>query len=131
MSSRAEETIKHALNVVEVILLNVSTNLEALAKHFFSNAVHHTELPGQIRQVLHLPGLSGWFASTAKQVTQDLSEDVATRHLRTGRDRFALPAGHRILDRPGLPAGHGNLNGSASDDDRLDTPFLNALLQLL
>jgi hypothetical protein len=135
VSPRPEETVKDALNVVDVILLDVSTNLETIAKHFFSNTVHRTELPAQIRQVFHFPGLPGWLrrtrraTGTAKQVTQDLAEDVAARRLRTGRHRFALPARHGDLDRTALPAGQRNLNGSASDDDRFDAPFLNALLQ--
>jgi hypothetical protein len=45
VSPRAGETIKDTLNVVEMILLDVSTNLEAIAEHFLSNVVHRTELP--------------------------------------------------------------------------------------
>src|SRR5262249_21884225 len=57
---RAGKAVEHAFDAVEMTLLDITANLEAISKHRCTNAiVHHAELLAQIRQVLHLRGLPG------------------------------------------------------------------------
>jgi hypothetical protein len=128
---RAEEAIKNALDVVQMVLVDVPADVQAVAKHRFTGA-HHTELLGQIRQVLRSGRLPRSLrhadrpaGAAAKDVTQDLAEDVAAGDLRTGRSR--LSSGDWYLDAPPT-ARDWNLSRSASDDHGLYPPLLYALL---
>src|SRR5262245_22347674 len=131
-SLRAEEAIENALDAVQVVLFDIPANLQAVAEHRLASTGHHPELPAQIREVLHLWGLPGLLrptagagGATAKYVAQDLAKDVAAWCWRT---RLSTRRG--CLDGSPLPARHGNLDRSASDDHRFDAPVANALLQL-
>src|SRR5262245_62110953 len=128
-----EETVKDTLNVIETLLLDVSADVEAVAKHFLTDPIHNAKLFAQIRQILQIAGLPVWLrragrsARPAKHVTQDLAEDVAARRLPARRTCLSL----WYLDWPTGFAGKWYLNRSTADDHWLDASLLNALLQLL
>src|SRR6516225_9279387 len=122
---RTEEPVKDALNIIEMVLLDILAMLEPVSKQRGARAAHSVELLRQIRQVLHrrrrrLLSLRHLDAAAApdgspQNIAQDLAEDVAARHL-VRHLRSVRPGGHRAA----LPAGHGYLDGPSADDDRLD-----------
>src|SRR5262249_40613207 len=127
---RAGEAVEHAFDAVEMTLLDIAADLEAIPEHGCTNAVvHHAELLAQIREVLHLRGLAGGHtrgaASPAKDVAQDLAEHVAAGRLRCRRRGSRLSAWRR--HRSALTARQGER--SAFDDHGLDAPLAKALLQ--
>src|SRR5262249_3537018 len=120
-----EEPRKHPLEVIDVALFNILPNLEVITEHRCTGAAHDAELLGAIRQGLHLRGaplrtlrhLAGPAHGSAKDIAQDLTKNIAARHLRCvgiGRRRTLLP-------------GHGDLNRPTPDDDGLDPALLDAL----
>src|SRR5215472_16055942 len=127
---RAGEAVEYAFDAVEMALLDIAADLEAISEHGCTNAVvHHAELLAQIREVLHLRGLAGGHtrgaASPAKDVAQDLAEHVAARRLRCRRRGSRLSSWRR--HRSALTARQGER--SAFDDHGLDAPLAKALLQ--
>jgi ribosomal protein S7 len=101
--SASAELVKHALNVFDVALRNVSAHFEVIAKDGRTGATHYAQLPREVGQVFHLRRLplstlwhaSGTACGPAKDITKDLAKDIAARHLwrvRFGRHRTLLPA---------------------------------------
>ena len=120
------ELVEHGPKSFEVALFHVPSNLEVITKDCGAGAAPDAQLPGQIREVCHLRRLplsplrhSGRSASgPAKNIPQDLTEDIASRHLwrlRVRRHRTSLAAWQR------------HLHGAAL---RVDATLLHPLLQL-
>src|SRR5262249_48772940 len=120
------ELVEHGLNAFEMALFHVSSDLEVIAKDCGPRAAHDSQLPGQIREVFHLrrlplPPLRHSRRSAcgpAKNIPQDLTKDIASRHLwrlRVRRHRTSLAAWQR------------HLHGAAL---RIDATLLHPLLQL-
>ena len=126
---RTEEPVKDALNIIEMVLLDILAMLEPVSKQRGARAAHPVKLLRQIRQVLQrrrrrLPSLRHLEAAAApdgspQNIAQDLAEDVAARHLWSARSR-------RL--RAGLSAGYGNLH--RPDNNRFDAALADPFLHL-
>src|SRR5215472_17226395 len=54
----AEEAVKHVLNIIEMLFFDLPARLEVITEDCRAGTAHHAQLPAQIREVLHLRGLS-------------------------------------------------------------------------
>src|SRR5262245_39959612 len=54
----AEEAVKHVLNIIEMLSFGLPARLEVITEDCRAGTAHHAQLPAQIREVLHLRGLS-------------------------------------------------------------------------
>ena len=58
MPLRAEEALEDVLDLVQMSLLDIPTDIKSITEYGLTGATHNTELSAQIRQVLRLRGLS-------------------------------------------------------------------------
>src|SRR6516225_1709776 len=134
----AEEPVEDALNIIEMVLLDILAMLELVSEQRGARAAHPVKLLRQIRQVLHrrrwrLAPLRHLDAAatpdgSSQHIAQDLTEDVAARHLPRHLARHLRSirsGGHR---RP-LPARHGYLDGPPANDHRLDATLADSFLK--
>jgi hypothetical protein len=110
------------LDIVEMVLLDLPASFELISEHRRTHAAHQALPLTQIRQFLHsgrwtLPSrrLDRPARTAAEDVTQDLTQDVAARHL--------------LLAGTGLPSGHRYLNRTTADDDGLYAPLPDPFLE--
>src|SRR5262245_46777331 len=54
----AEEAVKYALNIIEMIVFDVAASFEVITEHRRACTAHHAKLLAQIRQVFYLRRLS-------------------------------------------------------------------------
>src|SRR5262245_21498664 len=70
----AEESLEDAFDVVEMLLLDVPANVQAISEYGLTGTPHRAELLAHVRQVFHLRGLARWNARDAARTAEHVAQ---------------------------------------------------------